>query len=71
MENRYVGISFLSVLQVVFIAFKIAKVIDWSWWVVFLPLWIDLGIGLIALIIMLIILHDPKGPRGPWNHYKY
>lgn len=35
------GLSFSGALQIVFIVLKLCEVIDWSWWVVFIPLWID------------------------------
>lgn len=54
-SNVYNGISFFGLLQVVFIALKVAKVINWSWWLVFLPTWIDLGICLIVIIIAIVI----------------
>ena len=54
-SNSYHGIGFFSLLQVVFIAFKVAKVIDWSWWLVFLPIWIELGIIILLIIILTII----------------
>jgi hypothetical protein len=48
------GITFFGLLQIVFIVLKLCGVIKWSWWLVLIPLWIDLG--LIAIIILLIIL---------------
>lgn len=54
-KNVYNGIGFFGLLQVVFIALKVAKVIDWSWWLVFIPIWIDIGIGLIIIIIAIIL----------------
>lgn len=48
------GITFMGLLQIVFIVLKLCGVIKWSWWLVLIPLWIDLG--LIAIIILLIIL---------------
>lgn len=54
-NTSYVGLSFLDVLLVVFIALKIAKVIDWSWWLVLLPLWIQIGLVLIIIIVIYII----------------
>ena len=38
------GTSILSVLQIIFIVLKLLKVITWSWWTVFIPTWIGLGI---------------------------
>ena len=49
------GIGFVGLLQIVFIALKVAKVIDWSWWMVFLPTWLDLGVFIIIIIIVIII----------------
>ena len=54
-NTSYAGLSFLDVLLVVFIALKIAKVIDWSWWLVLLPLWIQIGLILIIIIVIYII----------------
>ena len=54
-NTSYAGLSFLDVLLVVFIALKIAKVIDWSWWLVFLPLWIQIGLVIIMMIVIYII----------------
>ena len=48
------GIGFFGLLQVVFIALKVAKVIDWSWGLVFLPTWINLGIFVLCIIVMVI-----------------
>lgn len=54
-SNSYRGIGFFGLLQVVFIALKVAKVIDWSWWLVFIPTWIHLGIIILLTIILAII----------------
>lgn len=48
------GIGFFGLLQVAFIVLKLCNVITWSWWAVFIPLWIELGI--IAIAIILIVL---------------
>ena len=54
------GIGFFGLLQVVFIALKVVKIIDWSWWLVFLPTWIDLGLCLIVIIVALVIAVTAK-----------
>lgn len=36
------GMSFSSVLTIVFIVLKLVGVIDWSWWWVLSPFWISL-----------------------------
>lgn len=43
------GITFLGVLQIVFIVLKLCKVINWSWWLVLIPLWIELIISIICI----------------------
>ena len=47
------GLGVLGVLEVIFVVLKLLKLIDWSWWVVLIPFWIDLGIA--ALIIICAI----------------
>jgi hypothetical protein len=48
-------VGFLGLLQIVFIVLKITGLITWSWWMVFIPLWIELSIILLVLIIHAII----------------
>ena len=50
------GTGFFGLLQVAFIVLKLCKVINWSWWLVLLPLWIELGLVAIILIIGAIIV---------------
>ena len=50
MENNnyeYNGVSFLSILFLVFLVLKLTNVIDWSWWWVTAPLWIPIIIFLV------------------------
>jgi hypothetical protein len=49
------GISFGSVLFLIFLVLKLTNLIDWSWWWVTSPLWIGFAILLIILIGVLII----------------
>lgn len=44
-----------EVCLIVFIILKCVGTIDWSWWLVLLPLWIDLGIYTLITIIKIII----------------
>ena len=48
------GMSLLGVLQVVFIVLKLVGVITWSWWLVFIPLF--LYIALNALLVLLLFI---------------
>lgn len=49
------GVSFIGLLQIAFIVLKLCGVIEWSWWVVLLPLWIDIGVAAVVLILALIL----------------
>jgi hypothetical protein len=48
---------FLSILTLIFITLKLTGYIAWSWWWVLSPLWIPfaivIGIGIIALIVVM------------------
>lgn len=49
-NNAGGGITFFGLLQIVFIVLKLLGVIKWSWWLVLLPLWIDLALVAIMFI---------------------
>lgn len=53
-ETVVKGISFTQLLTIAFIVLKLTKVITWSWWWVFAPLWIPVGIGVIIFLVALI-----------------
>lgn len=40
----------LYLLQVIFITLKVVDVIDWSWWTVFIPLYIVFGYTILLAI---------------------
>jgi hypothetical protein len=44
------GMSIFSVLTVIFIVLKLVGVINWSWWWVFSPLLIGLGLAFLAFL---------------------
>ena len=50
------GIGFLEGLTLLFIGFKLAGIIAWSWWWVLLPLWapiaLVIGVFLIAVLVV-------------------
>jgi len=48
------GVSFTSLLLLLFIGLKLTNNIQWSWWWVFSPLWISILIVLFVLFIMLV-----------------
>lgn len=48
-------IGFWGLLQIVFIVLKVTGLITWSWWMVFIPLYIE-----IALIAIIFIVYGIK-----------
>lgn len=44
-----------TLLTIVFVILKLCKVISWSWWWVFSPIWLVIAFILIHLILMLIV----------------
>lgn len=48
------GVGILTALQIIFIVLKLVNVISWSWWIVFIPTYIGVGlvgIGLTCLFV--------------------
>jgi len=60
MENRNHaasgGLGLLEVLTIVFIVLKLCGLISWSWWLVLMPLWIELGVIVVLLIILFVVI---------------
>lgn len=50
------GLGLLEVLTIVFIVLKLCGLISWSWWLVLMPLWIELGVIVVLLIIMFVAI---------------
>ena len=58
------GCSFLGLLQIAFIILKLVGVIGWSWVKVLIPLWIEIGIGVVTFVVILIILWIQESKYG-------
>ena len=54
-DSKSSGLGIVAVLQIVFLVLKLTGLIDWSWWLVLVPLWTDIGFGLLFIILALII----------------
>ncbi len=51
------GIGFLGALSLIFVVAKLAGVVDWSWWIVFLPVLIPLIVlGVVGVFMLLIFV---------------
>lgn len=53
-ESAISGVGILDVVQIVFIILKLCGVINWSWWVVLLPLLVTLAIGGVVIVWALL-----------------
>ncbi|RLK63161.1 hypothetical protein D3H64_06090 [Atopobacter sp. AH10] len=51
-NNNSNGMGFMSWLALLLIAAKLFGVINWSWWLVLLPVWIWLAFMAIVLVIL-------------------
>lgn len=51
---HWFGIGFFEAMFLLFLGLKLGKVIDWSWWWIFAPLWAPLLIIVIFIILFLI-----------------
>ena len=52
--NKGLGLS--SILTIIFVIAKLFGVINWSWWLVFLPSIISVGLWLLLIVVVMIIL---------------
>jgi hypothetical protein len=59
------GIGICGVLTIVFVVLKLVGVINWSWLWVLCPLWIDILLTVIVLVIIAII--DNKARKKTWK----
>lgn len=59
--NNRSEIGFRGLLTILFIGLKLGNIIDWSWWWVFAPLWIPLGLGSLIIFIALVVGILTKG----------
>lgn len=54
-KNSSGGVGFFGLLGIVFIALKLMGYINWSWWLVTLPLWGGLALLLVIVAIYMLI----------------
>ena len=55
-KRTYGGIGFCGLLTIAFVCFKILGYIDWSWWMVFAPMYAPFLIALAIMGICLLIM---------------
>ena len=65
MENNSKMISCVSVttlVTLVFVTLKLCHVIDWSWWFVFLPSLVSIGVNVLILILRWVLMKNGIDP---------
>jgi len=50
------GVGFFGLLGLLFIGLKLGHVIDCSWWLVLIPLYAPLALGIIAVLLIVVWL---------------
>ena len=55
MNKKNGAVSFIGLLQIVFIVLKLTNIIDWNWVIVLIPLIIDIALYVIVIIISIFI----------------
>jgi len=73
MDNKSSGgLGLCGVLTIVFVVLKLTGVISWSWWWVLSPVWIDLLLaGVVLLLIAVINRYEERrlyGRSKRWKH---
>ena len=62
------GIGFFGLLQVAFIVLKVAGIINWSWWKVFIPTYISIALVVIGLVVLVILAAwENKKDKDRWS----
>lgn len=54
-KNSGKVVSVVTVVQIVLVILKLLKLIEWSWWIVFAPTLVSVGIYLIIIIVAVIV----------------
>lgn len=57
-ELKSDGLGIFSVIQINFLILKLAGLVNWSWWLVLLPIFISIGISIIGIIFLFILMRD-------------
>lgn len=50
-NEKRTGLGLLDVVQIIFIVLRCIGVIDWKWWQVLLPLWINLALIVVVAFV--------------------
>lgn len=59
------GIGFFGVLGIAFICLKLAHVINWSWWLITLPLWGGMALFVVLAAIVVAVALASSRTKKP------
>jgi fatty acid desaturase len=67
--NNSKGLGLVSVLTIVFVVLKLVGVINWSWFWVLSPIWIDILIFVVIFVILYAYSEheERKDKRDKWK----
>lgn len=57
MTLKYKWICFYLLLTMILVILKATNVIDWSWWIIMLPLYLPLSFTILFFIVMAFIIY--------------
>ena len=57
------GLSFASILFLIFLVLKLTNYIDWSWWWVSSPLWITAILYVVIVTVLVGFIQKNRGRR--------
>lgn len=58
------GIGFFPILGLIFIVLKLTGFIDWSWYLVTLPIWGGLVLSIIILLVVYLIFLRKRSKKN-------
>lgn len=60
-------LTFVAIVQMLFITLKLLKVIHWSWWWIMAPLWFPTVFGTIVYFILLKYVNKKNAKNNKWK----
>lgn len=55
-ETATITLGILNFLLCLFMVLKLLKLIAWTWWLVLIPLWIELGLFVFNILFIIILM---------------
>lgn len=65
------GLGITGVLTLIFVVLKLVGVVSWSWWWVFSPILIDIGLCILILGIFFIYVAHTDKKKGRKDKWKF